>query len=408
MAAPRVLVDHGAMDPTTDARTADHAGDHAPPPRPSAPRLRRSTTDRQIGGVAAGIGTYLGLDPVLVRILFVLTAIVGGAGLVAYLIAWAIMPEDDGTAPTAIDASSWGPDATRLAGIGALVLAALIALDGRWWGDGLILPIALIVGGCWLLVRPPASGGPDAPGDAGPAATSPTAAAGAPAADAGDPTPWAAAAAPPPPPAAAPAPAAPPAPRSATTRTTLGLLALVAGGLGVAASAGADISLRTALLALLALTAGGLVIGAFTGGAQGLIGPGVLLLTALAVVSALDVPLRGGIGERRHAPATLAQVDDAYRLGLGQLTVDLRFLDAEQLDGARVPIEVSVVLGEVVVLVPDDVALEVDASLAAGEITVLDRDAGGVAVDLAERRGEPEAGTLVLDVRAGMGTVTVR
>jgi phage shock protein PspC (stress-responsive transcriptional regulator) len=59
-------------------------------------RLERSDTDCQIGGVCGGLGTYLGLDSTMVRILWIVLSIVPGAilfGLIAYLAAWLIMPE---------------------------------------------------------------------------------------------------------------------------------------------------------------------------------------------------------------------------------------------------------------------------------------------------------------------------
>ncbi len=55
--------------------------------------LYRSSTHRVIGGVAGGIGEYLDVDPVLIRILFVVAFLAGGVGIVAYIIAWIIIPE---------------------------------------------------------------------------------------------------------------------------------------------------------------------------------------------------------------------------------------------------------------------------------------------------------------------------
>jgi phage shock protein PspC (stress-responsive transcriptional regulator) len=55
--------------------------------------LRRSSTNRVIGGVCSGIAEYFDLDPVLIRLIFVIMAVFGGAGVIAYLIAWIIMPE---------------------------------------------------------------------------------------------------------------------------------------------------------------------------------------------------------------------------------------------------------------------------------------------------------------------------
>lgn len=56
-------------------------------------RLYRSKEHRIIGGVAGGLGEYLDIDPVLVRIGFVVTFFAGGAGILAYIIAWIIIPE---------------------------------------------------------------------------------------------------------------------------------------------------------------------------------------------------------------------------------------------------------------------------------------------------------------------------
>lgn len=58
-------------------------------------RLARNTREAILGGVAAGLGDYLDLDPVLVRLILILLCFAGGAGLVIYVICWIIMPRDD-------------------------------------------------------------------------------------------------------------------------------------------------------------------------------------------------------------------------------------------------------------------------------------------------------------------------
>ena len=56
--------------------------------------LRRSTSNRVVAGVCGGLSEYFGIDPVIIRILFVLLILPGGApGLIPYLILWLIMPE---------------------------------------------------------------------------------------------------------------------------------------------------------------------------------------------------------------------------------------------------------------------------------------------------------------------------
>jgi phage shock protein C len=64
-------------------------------PVPSQPRLVRSRTDRRIAGVCGGLADYFDVDPTLVRVAWVILSIVAGAvifGVVAYLIAWFIIP----------------------------------------------------------------------------------------------------------------------------------------------------------------------------------------------------------------------------------------------------------------------------------------------------------------------------
>ncbi|MCS7013256.1 MAG: PspC domain-containing protein [Chloroherpetonaceae bacterium] len=112
-------------------------------------RLYRSSEDRIIGGVAAGIGEYFDVDPVFTRVLFVLLAFLSGLGLLLYLVLWIIMPkrpsllanstESTGTVTTGVVSSVLTPSPreleakrkqrTTIAGIILIVLGILILLD---------------------------------------------------------------------------------------------------------------------------------------------------------------------------------------------------------------------------------------------------------------------------------------
>jgi len=59
-------------------------------------RLYRSRSNAVIGGVCGGIGEYFSVDPILVRLAWVLTIFLGGAGLFAYIVAWLIIPSNPG------------------------------------------------------------------------------------------------------------------------------------------------------------------------------------------------------------------------------------------------------------------------------------------------------------------------
>lgn len=55
-------------------------------------RLFRSRTDRVLGGVCGGIAEYFDIDPVIVRLIWVLLVLAAGTGILLYIIAWIIIP----------------------------------------------------------------------------------------------------------------------------------------------------------------------------------------------------------------------------------------------------------------------------------------------------------------------------
>lgn len=57
-------------------------------------RLYRSVTDKQIGGVCAGLAKYFDLDPTLVRLIFIVIALAGGPGVILYIILMFVIPEE--------------------------------------------------------------------------------------------------------------------------------------------------------------------------------------------------------------------------------------------------------------------------------------------------------------------------
>jgi len=57
-------------------------------------RLYRSGKERILGGVCGGLGEYFSVDPVIIRLLWVFFALVYGTGVLAYLIAWIIIPKN--------------------------------------------------------------------------------------------------------------------------------------------------------------------------------------------------------------------------------------------------------------------------------------------------------------------------
>ena len=60
----------------------------------SSKRLYRSRIDRMIAGVCGGLAKYFDIDPTIVRVLFVVTIFIGGGGILAYIILWIVVPEE--------------------------------------------------------------------------------------------------------------------------------------------------------------------------------------------------------------------------------------------------------------------------------------------------------------------------
>jgi signal transduction histidine kinase len=116
--------------------------------------LFRSRDRRIIAGVAGGIGERFGIDPVLVRIAFIILTLSGFAGLVLYAVLWALVPEENGTA------RRLPPGAQRAAAMGMIVLGVMILLRplGLWLGDTAAASLSLAaLGGGVIWLNSPAS-----------------------------------------------------------------------------------------------------------------------------------------------------------------------------------------------------------------------------------------------------------
>lgn len=131
--------------------STDPFGPAAPPPPPPPPPfarrlLRRSRTDRVGAGVAGGLGEYFGVDPVLFRVLFATAAFFGGAGVLAYLLAWVAIPEQ-GTRNAPIDRFVGELRRRRVPVWIVAAAAALLlwAVAFSWWAPGPFFPVMVVV-----------------------------------------------------------------------------------------------------------------------------------------------------------------------------------------------------------------------------------------------------------------------
>lgn len=149
----------------------------------STSKIVRIRSEGIIGGVCAGLGAYLRIDPVFVRIFFVLLAFADGVGFMAYLILWLILPNESVEEGQAMDetvrqnageladrARSLGTDFSRgfegahpqlpmILGASLIILGAAFLIDNlnfpwlAWVRYELMWPLLLILAGVVLLVR---------------------------------------------------------------------------------------------------------------------------------------------------------------------------------------------------------------------------------------------------------------
>jgi len=144
--------------------------------------LRRDRSGGVLGGVCAGLGRRLGVDPLILRVGFVIAACVGGAGAIGYAICWALLPaaRDAGTRGTLLARTVGRRESWMVAsGLVLLMLAALLLFRawGVWVGDAVVWPLVLATGGGALIWRqsqgpavvtpPPPAGGDDRQAGAG-------------------------------------------------------------------------------------------------------------------------------------------------------------------------------------------------------------------------------------------------
>jgi phage shock protein PspC (stress-responsive transcriptional regulator) len=350
------------MNSTPDTPLSPPPSDPGPPPPPSDPpppgpkRFERSSTDRLIGGVCGGLGRYFAIDPTLVRIGMVALALLGGTGLIVYAAALVLVPSD-GEVPA-------GPTDTRDRAI-AVVVAIVLTIVGASLGlfglglGGAIFPIAfLAVAGLavWWLVS-----GERPSGSAGEIARRAALGVG----------------------------------------LLLGCFALAVGSFFASGLGGGVV------VAALVVAAGAALVGAaFFGGARWLVLPALAIALPLAFVSAADIDLDGGFGARHVRPGTVAEIKPGYRLGAGELVVDLRDV---KLPAGDHRLKIDIGTGHALVLVADDVCVASNATVGMGGVSVFNRNDGGIDVDWNDARRAP-AGTprLVVDGDVGLGLLEVR
>lgn len=324
-----------------------------PPPR----RLHRSRGDRVVGGVAGGLGSYFDVDPILFRLAFGVLAIVGGAGVLAYLAALAFVPEE-GDAPRRLDSRQ----ALTYAGVGLLALVTLAVLGEQGGELGPLLVLAVLAGIGYAVFKALRRGRSEGGVTVGRLAA------------------WVATGA----------------------AIVAGALVLAVGAALVAADGSG------ALVAAVVIAIGVLLVAAALLGrrARWLAVPALVIAGPLGIVSAADVSFDGGFGERQYRPASVSALPaGGYRLGAGELRIDLRDLDLPA--GSVTDLPVRLGAGHVEIVVPRGVCATTDSRLGAGYFGLRGREAAGLDVDYLVRSRPARAPQIRIRADVGLGAVEV-
>lgn len=164
------------------------------------------------------------------------------------------------------------------------------------------------------------------------------------------------------------------------------------------------------LLPIALILVGVAIVVASRSGARpgGLIAVGIVLTGVMVIGSAINFPLGGGVGERLERPTTVSELRDEYVLGIGQLTVDLTDLSAGAL-GADARTRVRVGVGQLVVIVPEELPVLVFARATVGNVRVFEDEEGGFGAEREAGPGLDGRGSVIeLVLSVGLGEVEVR
>lgn len=382
-------------------------------------KLTRSRNDRYVGGVAAGLAERLNVDPLLVRIAFVVSLALGGLGLIAYGVLLAVMPVDgDPSEPL----PPVEPGRRNLM-IGLAVVVGIFALFtadsgdfaswafGFWPGTlfGILFWTAAGVAAIWMIATgkigrdtfnrsgtqtppsapPPPESSPAAPAEASTEvvtyAESPSQLStevmetrqmdSDPAPDSED--------------EEAPAPASPARNDAPSTIGrimlwfAIGLAALTVFCVLFVISAGTTALFGGVPMAALVIVLGaGMIFAGVRGRRQlslWLLVSAVAVTVPMATVSIADLRVDGSYGDINETPITMADVpSDGYKMAAGNMTIDLRKFKFERKRELDLPVKSG--MGLTSIIVPDRICVAGSVSGKAGITNIRGRQSNGISV----------------------------
>jgi phage shock protein PspC (stress-responsive transcriptional regulator) len=394
-----------SMNPTDSTRAESprpETSELAAAPVAQSPKRIYRDPKGPLGGVAGGFAGYFDIDPVIVRLLW-LVALLSGIGLPAYILCWLVIPKAKSWPPAGYQGrpSAAGGE-HRVALLSGFAVIALAAAIGAGVTDGIgeyLLPAALVGLGVYLLNQRART-----TDEAGA-----TAATASPVGESelvgyvetnGEPS------------------SARAGRTGLVTPTVISLLAIGTGAaLALHAAGLLPLSVTAISAGGLVLVGGGLIASLWLGRARGLVPLGLGLATVMLGAATLgpwvdrvrETPIESGsvgsdpkkdVGDRFIMPQSLSDLQPSYGLGAGKLELDLTALD---FTGETRQLELTVGAGEATLLVPPGVSVVVQENVGVGKAEAFGSASEGVGVRLEKRDAGTGAGTLSVELNVGLG-----
>ncbi len=357
-------------------------------------RIRRTRgADRKVAGVAGGLARHLDIDPIILRVAFVVLVFFGGAGLLLYGACWLLLPEDDSaSAPLSLDDRNRSIALIVVGAISVLfVLADTVGQFGFPWPGAVAALVVFLVLIFLDRDRNAAPSAPPVPHVPDPVTGTFTSAAP------GTPVPV--------PPTYVPRPRNPRRRGPILFWFTMALAVLGVGVLGILDLAGAPVA-DPAYPAMVVGTCGVmLLVGAFYGRAGGLI---LIGLVAALVLSVATIAQRVDGADITRRPLVAADVPSSLDTSAGEIILDLSDVaDLAALDGKQVTLDADI--GRIEVIVPEGLSVRVDAVVdGPGHIELFGDERGGIEIDDQVRHdagpGTPE---ISIDAEISVGEIQI-
>lgn len=280
-----------------------------------------------LGGVLSGIAHRYGWDVSLTRLAFVVLFILsGGLATIVYLLSWLIIPRASHWPPMPVN----GPRMSlsgRDIGLGLVGLAALVVLGSGGGGTAAVLvPLALVGGGIWMLTQNPRP-------DEGQATAAPVATTGM--------VPY------------TPPPVHVPQPVEKRSRKR-----------------------RFGILAVLGLLAGGVLL--------------VIAVPLIILAAVTDGDLNFSTDTILISPDTIDEIPDRIVEDAGEIKLDLRDVDFSDYSGEPLNVRIDLDVGRIEVLLPQDLRVSVDAETDIGDVKVLGSTSDGFGPSLSVSDDDPQ------------------